>query len=269
MRLIFTSRMDFGYNEEVLDQNRTCGRKIRVDKIPAYERVYRHLKQQIMDGDYAIGENIPPEPQLQIDFDVSRTTVRKAVEMLVQEGIVEVRQGKGTRVLDYKIVQSMNFVTSFTESLKKRGYVVRSAEITIDRLPASPSRALELRIAAGEELVRIRRVQLADNRPAGILINYVPAVLVPNIEKYTNTFHSLYQFLEDVYGIAIQSSRDVITARALDEAEAFLLGVKPGTPAMYDKRVTYSGTRPISIDRMVALADKYEIVIDMKGRLKE
>ena len=237
--------------------------------IPAYSKVYQCLKQQIMDGDYAIGENIPPEPELQIQFDVSRTTIRKAVEMLVQENMLEVRQGKGTRVLDYKTVQSMNFVTSFTESLKNKGYQVRSVEMKIDRMPASPSRALELRLPVGEELVRIRRVQLADEQPAGILVNYVPAALVPGIEKYTNTFHSFYRFLQDVYGIEIKSSRDIITARVLDQADASLLGVKPGTPAMCDKRITYSANGPISIDRLIALADKYEIVVDMKGRLKE
>ena len=64
---------------------------------PAYVKVYSRLKNEINKGTYPVGGFLPKECELEKIYQVSRTTVRNAVKMLVQEGLVEVRQGSGTR----------------------------------------------------------------------------------------------------------------------------------------------------------------------------
>ena len=82
-----------------------------------------------------MGDYLPPEPELQKTFQVSRTTVRKAVEMLAQQGFVYIRQGRGTQILDFKATQKLGFVTSFSETLREKGFTVTQADIRVDFVP--------------------------------------------------------------------------------------------------------------------------------------
>ena len=97
--------------------------------IPRYLWVYNSLKSQIEAEDFKVGDYLPPEPELQQTFQVSRTTVRKAVEMLSQQGFVFIRQGRGTEIIDFKATQKLGFVTSFSETLREKGFTVTQADI--------------------------------------------------------------------------------------------------------------------------------------------
>ena len=110
--------------------------------IPRYMWVHNSLKNQIETEDFKVGDFLPPEPELQKTFHVSRTTVRKAVEMLAQQGFVYIRQGKGTQVMDFKATQKLGFVTSFSETLREKGATVTQADVRIDFVTrAAPHRA--------------------------------------------------------------------------------------------------------------------------------
>ena len=113
---------------------------------PAYVKVYSRLKNEINKGTYPVGGFLPKECELEKIYQVSRTTVRNAVKMLVQEGLVEVRQGSGTRVLNHKAIQNYNKVTSVTESLMKKGYRVTTSDMMIDIISADKQLADELEI---------------------------------------------------------------------------------------------------------------------------
>ncbi len=82
------------------------GKKMK--NAPAYVKVYSRLKNEINKGTYPVGGFLPKECELEKIYQVSRTTVRNAVKILVQEGLVEVRQGSGTRVLNHKAIQNYN-----------------------------------------------------------------------------------------------------------------------------------------------------------------
>ena len=87
------------------------------------------------------------ELELQKRFRVSRTTVRKAVELLSKEGRVDAMQGRGTEVLDFKAIQNLQYVTSFSETLSEKGFSVRYRDITVD-LVSAPKRVVgELKIS--------------------------------------------------------------------------------------------------------------------------
>ena len=105
-------------------------------KIPAYQRVYNALKARILEGDYGVGELLPSEPELERQFGVSRTTVRKAVENLSREGFVLAQQGRGTVVLDFSTRQNLNEVTSISETLERKGFTVVPKSMYIDRIEA-------------------------------------------------------------------------------------------------------------------------------------
>ena len=131
-------------------------------KSPAYAKIYDVLKREIMEGELAIGELLPPEPELEKRFNVSRTTIRRAVELLSRDGFVQAQQGRGTHVLDYKTKQNVNTVTSISETLRSKGYEVKPKSMYIDIVPASAHIAEDLKIKEGEMVARVQRIQLAD-----------------------------------------------------------------------------------------------------------
>ena len=166
---------------------------------PSYMKVYTDVKESIMNDTYPVGSFVPREPDLCAMFGVSRTTVRKAMELLEQEGFVHIQQGSGTEVLNYKATQKLNQVTSFSETLEAQGYTVESKSTYIDMM-VPPSHVLEeLMQPPDSRVVRIQRIQLANGKPIAIITNYIVADLVPGILSDTGTFVSLYHHLEAKY----------------------------------------------------------------------
>lgn len=238
------------------------------DKTPAYMRVYNALRSRILDGEYAIGDLLPPEPELEKLFLVSRTTVRKAVEMLSQEGLVAAKQGKGTTVLDYHTTQNINQVSSVSETLEQKGIEVYCKNMFIDTVPASPRVANELQIAPGSPVIKIQRIQIADNKPLAIFKNFLIPEMVPDIQSYAGKFAHLYDFLEEHYGLQIDAARDRISARSATFEEASMLDVPVGSALIYLVRICYSGGKIVGSDHCRILGSRYEFEVHMNGRYK-
>ena len=215
-----------------------------------------HLSRQVQEG------------KLEKIYQVSRTTVRNAVKILVQEGLVEVRQGSGTRVLNHKAIQNYNKVTSVTESLMKKGYRVTTSDMMIDIISADKQLADELEIPEGTSVARIQRLQLADEEPVTLMENYIEYAKVPGIEAYENQFVALYQFLEEKFGLQIDETRDRISAKSATFMEAQVLKTEPKDALLVVHRVTYWQNRPVSIDHVRIIGSKYEVEISGKGRSK-
>jgi GntR family transcriptional regulator len=240
-----------------------------MNRIPAYARVYDTLRRRILEGDYAIGELLPPEPELERQFLVSRTTVRRAVEMLSREGLVEAMQGRGTEVLNYNTTQNINEVTSVSETLERKGYTIFTKSMSIDRIPASVRLAKELSIQTNSPVIRIQRLQLADDIPIAIMRNYLIPDLVPNIEKYEGKFTRLYDFLEEHYSLRIDAADDRISARTTTPEEAEMLHVPANTALIYLIRTCFSNGRIVGVDHCRILGSKYEFEVRMKGRYQK
>ena len=95
-------------------------------KTPAYRQLYAELKSDIKNGKYPPGIFLPTESELEQIFGVSRTTVRRAISMLTAEGYLSVKQGRGTEVQEVSTAQRLNTISSFTETIKRRGYTAVS-----------------------------------------------------------------------------------------------------------------------------------------------
>lgn len=235
-------------------------------RIPAYMKVYTKLKDMILDDTYPIGSLMPTEPDLCKMFEVSRTTIRKAMELLEQGGFLKIQQGRGTEVLDYKTTQKLNLVTSFTETLKLKGYTVQSKSMHIDMVVPPKNVLDDLNQPADTEVVRIQRIQLANGKPVALMTNYVVSDVVPGILSDSGTFVSLYHHLETKYGILITSAKDNIKAKVSDFLESELLQIPIGSPLLVDRRITFNVARPIEVVIMIVDASKYEFSVNLEGR---
>ncbi|QBE95788.1 HTH-type transcriptional repressor YvoA [Blautia producta] len=235
---------------------------------PAYIKMYKKIKAEIQEGIYPADSFLPKESELEVIYGVSRTTVRKAVKLLSQENLVYVRQGCGTRVCEFKAKQDYNKVTSVTESLRRKGYRVTTGNMMIDVIKDSAEMSEALELSPGTEIARVQRLQLADDIPVALMENYIPYPLVPGIETYQDKFVALYQFLETVYGITIDSTKDRIYAVSATFLEAQALDIKPRDALLVVKRICYSSGRPVCADHVKVIGSRYEVEICGQGRSK-
>lgn len=238
------------------------------NKLPSYLCVYNQLKQDILKGNYKIGEMLPIESDLEKYFLVSRITIRKAVKLLIQDKLVDVKQGRGTMVLDFKPTQNLNHVVSVTETLRQKGYTVRTKSMYIDIIQAPLEVANYLRIPVDEKVARFQRIQLADEKPIVIMKNYVPAYLVPGIVDYCNQFSALYQFLEDTYHIQIDEASDRIFAKNADFEEAQMLEIETKEALLCIQRTCSFEGIPVCLDDVVIIGKQYELTSNMSGRYR-
>lgn len=234
--------------------------------VPAYRTVYYSLKKQIKDKVYPVGSMLPTEPELEKIFQVSRTTIRKVISLLVADGYLKVRQGKGTEVLDVSVTQKLNGISSITETLKEKGYEVTTQGMWIQSVKAPVTVAQALELAEGEEVYQVQRVQCADGMPIALIINYLKKNLAPNLEQYTNTFTGLYALLEEKYHIILKDAVETLSAVAADFTESQILRVGVGSPLLCSKRISNTEQGPFEYSIIKLVADKYEYSVYLQGR---
>ncbi len=235
---------------------------------PIYQEVYLKIKKLIREGEYEVGDFLPPEAELERMFHVSRTTVRKVMDMLSKEGYIEVKQGRGTRVVDYNSTQHLNGITSISETLKAKGMDVLTKSMYIDVVNATKRTADRLEIKEGDPVYRTQRVIIADGVPIVMMENFIDVRMCPGIDDKAPQIKSLYEFLEQEYGIHLEYAKDVISAKSADFIEAQMLDCRVGAALLTLRRITYSSGRPISYDKSTLRADKYQFELEVTGRHK-
>jgi len=230
--------------------------------------IFRVLVKRIEGGVYKTDDFLPPEPELQKEFQVSRTTIRKAMELLVRDSYVIIKQGRGTRVLDRSSMsQQLNYISSFSETLRNKGCDVTVKSVEFSIIEADTSIAKELEIEEGDGVYLLERVVISDGKPIAIIKNHLLPRFVPGLPQDYSTISSLYKYIESKWGITIETAFDRITARAADKDEALILGLNTGSPLLIDRRVTRTMGAPFELVYLIIDASSYEFSIYLKGRI--
>ncbi|MFB7652986.1 MULTISPECIES: GntR family transcriptional regulator [unclassified Streptomyces] len=212
---------------------------------------------EMIDGGLTAHQLLPSERELMLRFDVSRMTVRRAVERLAQEGRVYRVQGAGTYVAERPTISKSLTLTSFSEDIRARGMVPDSRLIGLAVVPADLPCARDLHVAPGSDVVHLERLRTADGEPMCLENVWLPPNLVPGLVEEGDP-ESLYWRLEKA-GAAPQTAKQTIRATVLTQAQAELLAVPPHFPALEVERVTRD-VRGRAVERAVSLyrADRYD-----------
>lgn len=227
------------------------------DRRPRYRRILEFLRSQIASGKYAVGDCLPTELELQHRFGVSRATVRTAIRVLVQEGLVRPRQGVGTVVLRSRPPVEPSRLRGFTEDLARRGVPtearVRSAAI----VEPPPHVRDRLEVPAGERVLHLVRLRFVAGTPLALMHNYVPASLgIGPEEDFTGPLYALVERDPKHY---ITYGRDAIGAAAADAEAAGALDLPLGAPVLTLKRTAFVAfDRPIEYVEAAVRPDLYE-----------
>lgn len=234
----------------------------RAERTRLVEAVGATLKQEIASGRFADADVLPGERELSEMLDVSRTTLRRAIARLVDEGVLAHRHGAGTfvRRSPPHVEQPLSRLTSFTEDMALRGLAASSRVIEEGTFLPTPEEAMMLGVGPGERVYRLARLRLADGVPMAIDHAAVPL-------KFLDSAHgaedSLYSALEKS-GFkpvrALQRLRAIIIA----EAEAALLEILPGSPALDIQRIAYlADGRCVEFTRSFYRSDTFDFVAEL------
>ncbi len=212
-----------------------------------YNRIQRDLAASIAAGEYPPGSRIPSETSLAKRFGVTRMTVRNAVDGLIREGLVTRRHGSGTYVAHRRQAQrALNRLTGFTEDMQNQGRRAASSELHRAEVEARPRVQDQLELQDGAHVVVLERLRLVDDEPVALQRVWLPFSQAPELARRSLDGASLYDTLEQDYGIRVTTARQRITAVAASEREATLLGVAVGTPLIFTERLTRdSNNRPV------------------------
>jgi GntR family transcriptional regulator len=200
---------------------------------------------------------IPSERELMTTYDVSRATVRKAIESLVADGLLHRIHGKGTFVARPRL-ESRLHLASFSQDMRRRGLTPSTVLLGIeaDRPPAEAATALGL--AADGLAWRIDRVRLADGQPIALENGWYPLEPLPDLDRQ-DLSGSLYEVFEKTYGFGIDAAEQTLWGESADAVMARRLDAPLHTPLLVFRRVSRSGDRPLEYVVSRYRGDRYQI----------
>jgi GntR family transcriptional regulator len=201
--------------------------------IPYHYQLRELLRGEIVAGRWAVDEKLPSERELCEAFDLSRTTVREAIDALVNEGLLRREKGRGTFVASPKIVEGLlQSPAGFTDSMEEQGYRVETKVLHIEIVPAPRIVLQELRLGSDELVTVIDRLRFILHEPILLVTSYVPQKICPSLIKEDLTHNSLYRLLRRKHDLRIARAKRFMEAVSANELEAKLLGIEPGAPLM-------------------------------------
>ena len=231
--------------------------------VPRYVQLRRRLEEGIGAGVLLPDSSLPPEREMADITGLSRVTVRKAIQELVREGLVEQRQGSGTFVREpvLRMEQSLSRLTSFTDDMAGRGMDTTSRWLERGVFAPTPHEAVVLGLSQDQEVARIYRLREAGGRPMALERASLPLDVLPNpLEVKT----SLYEVLERLGNMPVRAVQK-ISAINLEAREAGLLGVAEGAAGLNIERTSYlENGRVAELTRSLYRGDAYDFVGELR-----
>jgi GntR family transcriptional regulator len=228
----------------------------KTSPIPAYYQLKKLIAAKISAGEFRPNQLIPSERELGAALQISRMTVRQALNQLVNEGVLYREKGKGTFVAKLKIEQ--HNIMSFSEMVKNKGLIPATKVLFFGKeLPALDIAEL-LNLKKSEPLYHIRRLRLASETPIGIEAVFIPEKFCPNLERLDLTA-SLYQIIREAYSLTISYVDNEIESTGPSQEEQDLLDISAAIPVIRinGKSFIESGVN-LLYERSVYRADEYK-----------
>jgi GntR family transcriptional regulator len=229
--------------------------------VPLYYQIQQNLCEQIRSGQLKPGQLMPSEQEIASQLGVSRMTARQALKSLCNRGLAFSQRGKGTFVSRMKLEMNFRQLLSFSEEMRDRGSQPRSRVLAFERIHAEGDVAEALHLNPSEEVVFLRRVRMADRAPLCIEATHLPARLCPDLLETFDPSGSLYQTLQEQYGLQVQMADEVAEASLATEAEAKLLRVRGKSPVFRFTRTAYQHNgKPIEFVKSTYRGDRCKVV---------
>lgn len=232
---------------------------------PQYRQIEQALRERI--SRLLPGARLPSDAELCAEFGVSRMTARNAMQQLAEDGLITRSPGRGSFVAEPPAHRRANRLMTFTREMRRAGRVPSSQ--VLDRVvrSATPAEADSLGIAAGDPVVYLRRLRLADKEPMALEATVLDGACADAVMTADLARGSLHETLGRA-GIVLRRGNSTIGAAAATPEDARLLAVATGDPLLVERRVIADGHgRRIEATESRYPADRYGLVVgfDIEG----
>jgi GntR family transcriptional regulator len=239
--------------------SQTIGPLTGTSNLPLYQQLQRALRAAIDRGLLGPDDALPAERDLAIEFGVSRITVRKAIDGLVNEGLLMRRQGSGTFVRG-RVEKNFSLLTSFSEDMRARGRNPHSVWIRRSSGTVTPEEALTLRSSPGTPVFRFHRLRFADDAPMALEYATVVASCLPSLEAVET---SLYEALERTGNRPVRALQR-LRAVLLTREQAELLRASAGDAGLLVERLGFlQDGRAVEFSQSYYRGDTYDFVAEL------
>jgi DNA-binding GntR family transcriptional regulator len=230
---------------------------------PLHHIVAARLQRIIETGQVPVGSRLENEIDLAERLGISRPTMRRAMQHLVDRGMVVRRPGFGTQVVNPTVRRPIE-LTSLFDDLAKTGRQPKTEVLSMNVIPADDAMSAALRIPPRSEVTAIERLRYANGEPLALMYNVIPAQIarfdVRDLEK-----RGLYEILRSASALP-QTANEVIGARVATAAEARILGEKRGAPLLTMTRTAWNAAgQGIEYGSHVYRADRYAFELTVSG----
>ncbi len=250
-----------------LDQRKQGGPVIiQGADLPLHVQLKNIIASQVHAGELRPGDPLPGERQLSAAHGLSRTTVRQALNELVADGMLYRRHGKGTFVAASKLEQNLTWLKGFAEELREQGIVPGVRVLQARLVAAPPDAASRLHLPGDSQVAFVQRLVSTGGEPLFMDRTYLTPHIGRMVLGADLAAESIYAIVERL-GYPIRSGEQTIEALALAAADAQLLNVPSGAPALSIKRVTYiDSASPIEYAEALYRADRYQYATRLRRR---
>jgi len=236
----------------------------RTGPVPLYFQISSRLERAIREGIIPAGARLENEIAIGERLGLSRPTVRRAIQELVDKGLLVRRRGIGTQVVQARVSRPVE-LTSLNEDLTRVGHHPTTRVLSLEHAPADEAEATQLNVAVGTVITRIRRVRSADGTPMAILINLLPPEFA-DISAEDLEQRGLYEIMRS-RGITIKIANQTIGARRTHEDEHELLDIAKGSPLLTMDRVAFDhGGRVVEAGHHCYRPDLYSFETTLVSR---
>jgi GntR family transcriptional regulator len=227
--------------------------------IPYYFQLADILRETIREsasGDKT--EFLPSENELVQMHQVSRATVRQALNQLTHEGLVHKVKGKGTYILKHRVRYPLTQLISTTEEMKRRGWKPGVEVLSFKEMTTHSPITESLRIRSEEKVYELVRLRLGNGKPVGIQWAYLPVLTCPGLIDL-DLATSLTSVMQEHFGIVNWSAQEFLRARLPTKFEAIKLHIPKNLPIIYLERITFSlEGEPVEFLQSVWRSDEYD-----------
>jgi GntR family transcriptional regulator len=228
---------------------------------PLYVKLQDVLRGAIERRQLKPQDAIPPERELAQDFNVSRITVRKALDGLVAEGLLNRRQGAGTFVSG-RVEKQFAKLTSFSEDMLSRGRMPSSEWLLKASGSVTPNEALMLSLSPGTPVYRFHRIRFADGAPMALEQSTIAGSCLPGLDAVDTSLYAALEAAGNRPVRALQRLRAVL----FDEEQAALLHVEPNAPGLFiERRGFLEDGRTVEMTHSWYRGDAYDFVAELNA----
>ena len=229
--------------------------------VPLYIQIADKLISQIESGDLQPGTQLAPERDLSAELNVNRMTLRRALQVLQAQGLIIRKHGIGTFISETKIERQIETIFRFTSGMQNRGFTPGTKLIWINEIEAEQKIAKDLAVPVHAKVYDILRVRSINQEPVMIESYKIPHSRFPGLEDFDLENRSIYEIIEDEFGVKIARNRQSYEPITATRFEADLLQVTVGSALMLENRLSYDPeNRPIEFGKDRYRGDRFRCV---------